>query len=79
MRSTVAPARFCPRDDDAAPLRYGARFALSERQYHTAVFSAVHTGLPLLLAANPGEGLAQIGVDALGVAKRRVEYRFHGV
>ncbi len=61
-------------------LRRRTHFALVERHYdaRTSVH-CVRSDLSLLFAANPREGLAEVGVDALRVAKRRIEDRFHKV
>src|SRR5213594_2513942 len=49
-------------------LRCCAHFALAERQ-HDARSGIVRSSLPLLFAANPGKGFAQVRVDTLRVAE----------
>jgi hypothetical protein len=62
------------------PLRCCAHFALAERQYDASTnVGWVRSSLSLLFAANPGESFAKVRVDALRVAKRRIEDRFHGI
>src|SRR6266496_6415387 len=58
-------------------LRRRASFALPDRQDDTRVVCTLSPRLFLLLAANSGKSLADIGVDALGVAEGRIENRFH--
>ena len=61
----------------AADLSRCADLALFEWQHDARTVGAVCARLSLLLAPDACESLTNVGVDALGVAERRIEYRFH--
>jgi hypothetical protein len=61
-------------------LRRCTHLALAEREYNaSARIGCVRSDLSLLFATNPGEGFAEVRVDAFRVAERGIEDGFHTV
>jgi len=58
--------------------RRGSVLALSDREHLPGMFTLnLHQRLLALLPSNSGEGLAKVRVNAIGVMKGTIEYRFH--